>query len=401
MKLTGQQRQQIHDAILHSFSEDELHRLVRFELDEDLNAIGKRGSRSEQVFCLAEWAARTDRVADLLRGAYNQNPDNATLDALVQHACDWPELSEYGLTLVDNKAYTFAPRQVEREYLDGLVADYQKYADRYTPLRGIAEVQRVLAGGIDLSISKPFIPAGFEKLVEHGFGPQRKVERVEVDDLRTAVAQYRRLVLLGEPGAGKTTTLWRLAYDYAKEAWEDKSHPLPVLVSLGGYRGKDSALAYVASQTSVLGRHLPAYLHHRRVILLLDALNEMPRRDYGERVGRIQLLLRRYDELPVVVSCRLLDYRDTLQLEKLEIKPLDMHQQRVDLNNYLGEHHGGQLLGQLKAGRLLDLGTNPFMLVMFAQVYASEQVLPQNRGKLFAAFVDTLLEREPATQSRH
>ena len=31
---------------------------------------------------------------------------------------------------------------------------------------------------------------------------------------------------------------------------------------------------------------------------------------------------------------------------------------------------------------------------MFAQVYAGTGELPQNRGKLFAAFVDTLLERE-------
>ena len=44
---------------------------------------------------------------------------------------------------------------------------------------------------------------------------------------------------------------------------------------------------------------------------------------------------------------------------------------------------------------LLALGRNPFMLVMAAQVYAARGgVLPQNRGRLFAAFVDTLLGRE-------
>ena len=44
---------------------------------------------------------------------------------------------------------------------------------------------------------------------------------------------------------------------------------------------------------------------------------------------------------------------------------------------------------------LLALGRNPFMLVMLAQVYAAGGgTLPANRGKLFAAFVDTLLGRE-------
>jgi formylglycine-generating enzyme required for sulfatase activity len=44
---------------------------------------------------------------------------------------------------------------------------------------------------------------------------------------------------------------------------------------------------------------------------------------------------------------------------------------------------------------LLALGCNPFMLVMLAQVYAAgDGSLPNNRGRLFAAFVDTLLGRE-------
>jgi formylglycine-generating enzyme required for sulfatase activity len=42
----------------------------------------------------------------------------------------------------------------------------------------------------------------------------------------------------------------------------------------------------------------------------------------------------------------------------------------------------------------LALGRNPYMLVMLAQVYAAQQRLPQNRGRLFAAFVATLLARE-------
>ena len=62
------------------------------------------------------------------------------------------------------------------------------------------------------------MPTGFEKLVEHGFGPEKRIERVPVGDLREAVAQYKRLVVLGEPGSGKTTTLWRLVYDYARAA---------------------------------------------------------------------------------------------------------------------------------------------------------------------------------------
>jgi predicted NACHT family NTPase len=115
-------------------------------------------------------------------------------------------------------------------------------------------------------------------------------------------------VLLGEPGAGKTTTLWRLVYDLAQEALADPDAPLPLLAPLGGYTGPEPALAFVQGHFGDLGPHLPAYLQSRRVLLLLDALNEMPQQGRRERVDRIRLLLDKYDKTPAVVTCRALDY---------------------------------------------------------------------------------------------
>ena len=348
-----------------------------------------------------------------------------------------------------NVAITIAGRDLrsdELTYLDGVVAQYRYWAEKYTPLAGIVDVRAAAQNGPRLDLPMLFMPAGFEKLVEHGFGEARQTERVAVDDLREAVQRYRRLVVLGEPGSGKTTTLWRLAHDCAVAAQIDPRAPLPLLVPLGGYAGDESALRYAQEQFGELAPHLSAYLRAGRVILLLDALNEMPQRGYRDRVGRIQALLDQYPDAPVVVTCRALDYEEKLRLEKLEIKPLDPERQRAYLRRYLGETEGEKLFWQLagsdevaalwrtwqdaggtfaqfwtaeempkeilsrtssyqdqvwskllKAGLppLLALGCNPFMLVMLAQVYAAgDGNLPSNRGRLFAAFVDTLLGRE-------
>ncbi len=335
-------------------------------------------------------------------------------------------------------------REDELTYLNALVTQYEYWAQKYTPLAGIAEVRAATADGPRLDLPQLFKPLSFEKLIEHGFGEQRQVERVPVDDLRAAVRQYRRLVLLGEPGAGKTTTLWRLVYDYAAAALHDEAAPLPLLVPLGGYTGAETPLHYCQQHFGILGEQLATYLRDNRVILLLDALNEMPRQDYRERVQRIERLLREYPALSVVVTCRALDYVATLALEKLDIKPLDVTRQREYLQHYLGEQYGEALFWQLagdeitdlwavwqEAGgtwqqfwtaekmpdtvyqrtttqqdkrweslregnltSLLELGRNPFMLIMLAQVYARDGLIPQNRGRLFAAFVETLLARE-------
>ncbi len=335
-------------------------------------------------------------------------------------------------------------RARELAYLDGLIEKYRYWAEKYTPLAGIAEVRAAAAEGPRLDLPMLFMPTGFEKLEEHGFGIGRRTERVPVDDLRKAVADYRRLVILGEPGAGKTTTLWRLAYDLAIAAKDDPRAPLPLLAPLGAYTGSEPPLDYAQGFFDELGPYLPAYLNSKRVILLLDALNEMPQQDYKKRIEHIQNLLNQYRDTPVVITCRKMDYVETLWLEKLEIKPLEPWRQREYLQRYLGQAEGEKLFWQMvgdpkvadlwriwqRVGGtwmqfwtatgipddvrikgmdashwlqlrkkdlppLLVLGRNPYMLVMTAQVYATrEGVLPHNRGQLLAAFVDALLTRE-------
>jgi hypothetical protein len=140
-------------------------------------------------------------------------------------------------------------RDMELAYLDDLLDRYEYWLEHYTPLAGIAEVRAAVKDGPRLDLPMPFIPPGFEKLVERGYGQRADVQRVEVDDLSAAVAEHRRILLLGDPGAGKTTTLWRLCYDYALAARQDAAQPLPLLVPLGGYTEDGSFDAF-------LGRHL-------------------------------------------------------------------------------------------------------------------------------------------------
>ena len=246
----------------------------------------------------------------------------------------------------------------------------------------------------------PFIPPGFEKLVEHGYGPQAETRREHVDDLRDAIRGHRRIILLGDPGSGKTTTLWRLAYDYATTAREDAQAPLPVLVPLGGCTDNGPFDACLAHHLGSLAPYLETYRSSGRLILLLDGLNEMPQADYTERVGHIQDVLNRYPDGTTVITCRALDYVVELkQLQKVEVSPLDETRMRDFLHNYLGETAGERLLQAMEQTGLRALGHNPYLLLMTAQVYAgAEGKLPANRAKLFSAFVDTLLRRE---EKRH
>lgn len=337
-------------------------------------------------------------------------------------------------------------RDKELAYLDALLARYQYWRDHYTPLAGIAEVRAAVQDGPRLDLPMPFIPPGFEKLVEHGYGERFEVRRQPVGDLRAAVAEHHRILLLGEPGSGKTTTLWRLCYDYAVAARVDARQPLPLLIPLGGYTDAGPFDIYLGHYLDPLAPYLETYRASGRLILLLDGLNEMPLANYAERVGSIRAVLERWPEEQVVVTCRALDYVIKLEeLQKVEVSPLDEERIRTFLHNYLGETAGERLFWAMAGGdevralwdtcraagetwaefwatemmpetvskrtswvqdrlwsrlreeppALLVLGRNPYLLLMTAQVYVhSGEQLPANRARLFEAFVDTLLERE-------
>ena len=415
----------LRDTLAALYPEEASARRLAADAGLDVRRIGFTGQAINTWHAIVQEAVKLDRLDALLQRALHEYGANGALQA----ACAaW-------------RTQRAASRSLELTYLDQLLRDYHYWAEKYTPLAGIAEVRAATTTGPRLDLPLLFMPTGFEQLIEHGFGEARRTERVAVNNLLDAVARYRRLVLLGEPGSGKTTTLWRLLHDYAQAAQHEAAAPLPLLVALGGYTGPEPLLDYCQK---ALALPLLPCLRQGRLILLLDGLNEMPRRDYAERVARVQQLLDDYPDLPVVVTCRALDYVETLALEKLEVKALDPARQLAYLQRYLGADAGEQLFWQLAGDEvaalwqtwqaaggdwtafwtaekmpdavyqktttpqdelwawlrqdelppLLALGRNPYMLVMLAQVYAAHQRLPQNRGRLFAAFVATLLTRE-------
>ncbi len=277
-------------------------------------------------------------------------------------------------------------------------------------------------------------------------------EVMPFDDAVKVIKNMRRAVLLGEPGGGKTTTIWKLAAELVDAALKDDCAPIPLLVSLRGWDKPNQPLKdYIAAQLGDLGAHLDQLLSNEWAALLLDGLNEFQTSQRETKFPEVQRFIQQHPNLMAVVSCRKDDYIIKLGFDCINITPLDPVRIREFVKRYLGDERGELLFWKLagettreyhadflatvgaehedvfwladtlptglewtfdwdsenKYSRwpgwvthrntpsgLLLLATNPFMLKMLASVYARRNDLPQNRGKLFQNFVENLLDRE-------
>jgi hypothetical protein len=132
------------------------------------------------------------------------------------------------LTFYPGAALRLLKQRSERAYLLGLVIkrDHQIWATKFVPLGGSIDVRRAVQGwDIPVAFSEFRIPPP-------GSGPEAQITTEPLADITQALARHSAFVILGEPGAGKTTTLQKIAYDSAAARLTSGSGRIPFLVHL-------------------------------------------------------------------------------------------------------------------------------------------------------------------------
>jgi internalin A len=84
IKLSGQQRKQLHDALMDAFpNKSSLEQLLSYELDKNLDEIASGNDLQEVVFNIIKIASAEGWIGELICAAKEYNPGNSLLNAIV------------------------------------------------------------------------------------------------------------------------------------------------------------------------------------------------------------------------------------------------------------------------------------------------------------------------------
>jgi hypothetical protein len=240
--------------------------------------------------------------------------------------------------------------------------------------------------------------------------------------------KHPRLVITGDPGAGKTTFLRHIAFKMCDDLLCIKvpgaAARFPILIRIAElaehvracrHRREGPTLAaapgwlphWLAARCAEFGWGPDAPFFERKLksgeaAILLDGLDEAPNRTEREAMARLlENATRAYDKCRFVVTTRPLAYRgqavladfETANIAPLEPQAIDTFLERwcgalFSENPASSASHLAELSGALRArAEIRRMARNPVMLTALAVVHWNERRLPEQRADLYESIL--------------
>lgn len=239
--------------------------------------------------------------------------------------------------------------------------------------------------------------------------------------VQAALDKYRHLIFIGEPGAGKTTALRRLALNLAESFMEAQRdlHSIPILpVPVFAWIPRiskirpgdipyDRLVELVRDSLTRFGvaldnEQLRLLLERYRLAVLLDGLNESAVSDRQILLSGVRAYIAVHQDHNVVLTSRLHNFQFTdSTLPVFEIEELDYPDGvRRFLRCSLERSHVSDLMTLLEERpQLRRLAVNPLLLSLIIRVFDNGNgSVPSSRGRLLDRVARGLLAARVAPE---
>ncbi len=222
------------------------------------------------------------------------------------------------------------------------------------------------------------------------------------------LGEGRTLLILGEPGAGKTTTLLELARDLVNRAEQGIDHRIPVVFNLSSWADEKQTVAEWLVKELNTKYQVPKqvgqdWVKEQQLLLLLDGLDEVK----AERRDACIAALNAFQldhSCEMVVTSRIKDYEalcNRLNFQSaIYVRSLTLEQVRQYLDSAGSDLTGLRALIEEDAV-LIELAKSPLMLNIMTLAYQGvaiedlpkTEVVEERRKQLFDDYIERMFKR--------
>ncbi|MCW1969081.1 MAG: NACHT domain-containing protein [Anaerolineae bacterium] len=327
-------------------------------------------------------------------------------------------LANQGVALVRSGATNVLQDAEFKAKLDATLLDYaRRYHERWGKLKVLGMREPINLQ--DLYVATHFLRGDDLRRVASVAGMEQTFrQRVAKDRLRDTSQQRQNgiavanehpfLMVLGGPGAGKSTFLKRigleaLAFGSAKNRY--KHACLPVFLELKTWDDKADLLQKLAAEFELCGfpqpqRFVSEALAQGKLLVLLDGLDEVPSHSTDAVIKQVQDQVDKHDKNRFIVSCRIAAYTQSFRrftdigmadFNDAQVKTFVRHWFKPDPDPSAAEGFW-QALKMAEHTASEELAHTPLLLTLLCLTYQKTRQFPATRANLYQKALDVLLE---------
>lgn len=229
---------------------------------------------------------------------------------------------------------------------------------------------------------------------------EKTARKGAVRELMASIPE-KRMILWGDAGTGKTTTLEYIVYMDAKAYEANRSNPVPVLIYLGMTTDEHWTLEdYIADKLKIEMDQLKKLLETGTVRLYFDGYNEIPYTERNmlktKRRREMTNLLVHYPNTFIALTNRPQDGKEFSGIPVFNL--LEMDKQKV--SEFIHKNSSSEILTQMvkeairQDENLAHLVKKPLILKSLLFIAKMTGKLPKREGQIIGSFLKALFERE-------
>lgn len=217
-----------------------------------------------------------------------------------------------------------------------------------------------------------------------------------------AVKKYSKLIVLGKPGAGKTTFLKHVATQCNSGGLQ--ADKVPIFITLKDFAETEeqpSLLEYINEQFASYGVEDTAaqqVLSQGQALVLLDGLDEIRETDCYRILQEVRSFAAKFYSNHFVITCRIATREYTLeQFTEVEVADFDEEQIGGFVKKWFASKDASKsakFIQKLQQNRpIQELANSPLLLTLLCLIFEESADFPSNRSELYKEGLNVLLRK--------